>query len=164
MTPCLIWMSRLIAPGYRLDMIFLFIPVLVQQANKKLLHGHLPDPVHIQVRQDTRYIIKQDPVAAHNIEILRAETLLIIIQNVGYSVHCHSGLSGACNTLYNDIVIGGFAYNFILLLLDSRHDLTQHRLLILGKILHQQVVVGHNLSVKIADKPPFIDFIGPLKL
>ncbi len=144
------------------DAVFFLVPVLVQEPYKKLLHGHLPDTVHVQVRQDAGDIIQQNPVAPHDIEIIRSEAFRIIVQDKGNPVHGHSGLSGTCHTLNDDIVIGRFADDDILLLLYGGHDFTEHSLLIFGQIFGQQIVIGHHLAVKILQELSGFDLIGAL--
>ena len=75
------------------DVVYLGIPVLVEEAHEELLHGHLGYAVYIQVRQDAGDIVQEDPVASDDIEIFRAEVLLIVIQDVGNAVHRHGRLS-----------------------------------------------------------------------
>ncbi len=69
-------------PVHTSDGIFLFIPVFIQKPYEKLFHGHLAHAVDVQIRQDARDIIQQDAVAAHDIEIIGAETVLVIVEDI----------------------------------------------------------------------------------
>ena len=79
-------------------------------------------------------------------------------------MHGHGGLPGACHPLDDDIVVGGLADDFVLLLLDRGDDFAQHGLLVLGQVLGQQLVIGDDLAVKIVQQPAFVDFIGALQV
>ncbi len=144
-------------------MVFLFLPVLIKQPYKKLFHGHLPHAIHIQVRQDPCYVIQQDPVASHNIEIVRPEPFLIIIENKGNPVHRHCCLAGTRHSLDNQVVVRGFPDNLILLLLDRGHNFSQYRLLVFGKVFGEKIVIGNHLTVKIIQELPILYFIGTLQ-
>ncbi len=58
---------------------FLFVPVLIQKPDKQLLHRHLPDAVNVQIRQNARDIIEQNPVAPDDIKILRPVLRRIVV-------------------------------------------------------------------------------------
>ncbi len=79
-------------------------------------------------------------------------------------MHGYRGLTGACHTLYNDIVIGGLADNFILLFLDSGNDFPQHCLLVFGKVFGQQLIVCHHFAVVIIQQLSLFNLISPLQL
>ena len=62
--------------------VLFFVPVLVQKPDKKLLHRHLTDAVHIEFRQNAGNVVQQNAVASNDIELLRPEVLLVIIEDV----------------------------------------------------------------------------------
>ena len=148
----------------RTDPVLFFIPVLIQKPDKKLLHGHLLHAVHIQIREHAGDVFQQNPVASHDVEILRPKPFLIVIEDIGDPVHGHRGFSRSGNALHDHVVVRRTADDVILLLLNGGYDLTQHRLLVFGKVLCQQIVVSHHLRIIKIQKLSFLDLIGPLSL
>ena len=63
----------------RMHAVILFIPILVQQTDKQLFHGHLPNTIHIQFWKHACDIIQQNPVASYNIEVFRSEIVSVIV-------------------------------------------------------------------------------------
>ena len=146
------------------DRILVRLPVFIQKPDKELFHRHLTYTVDIKIRQDAGDVIKKDPVASHDIEIVRAEPLGIIVQDIGDPVHRHGGFSGTGYALDDNIMIGGFPDDFILFLLDRGHDFTEYGLFVLRQIFCQKVIVGDHFTVEIIQKPARFDFIGALQL
>ena len=68
------------------------------------------------------------------IYIGKVEILIVVVQNVGYSVHRHRGLSRACGTLHYHAFVGGLSYNIILFLLYRGDNLAENSFLILGEV------------------------------
>ena len=64
------------------DSVKSWVPILIEESDKQLLHRHLRHSIHIQIRQDAGDIVQQNPVAPDNVEILRTEFFLIIIQDI----------------------------------------------------------------------------------
>ena len=62
-------------------------------------------------------------------------------------MHGHCGLAGARRSLYDHVVLGLFADDFVLLLLDCGNDLAQHRLFVPRQIFCQQFIVGHHIRI-----------------
>ena len=81
------------------------IPVLIEKADKQLLHRHLRNTVDIQIRKNTGNIIEQDPVTSDDIEILRTKSVLVIVENVGNPVHGHRSFSGTGHSLNDDVCL-----------------------------------------------------------
>ena len=52
----------------------------------------------------------------------------------------------------------------VVLLLDGSYDFSQHRFLVFGEILHQQIVIGHHFRVKIIQQLSIFNLKGPLHL
>ena len=118
--------------------------------------------MYIQVRQNSCDIVQQNPVAAHNVKILRAEPFLIIVQDKGNPVHGNGSFSGSRHSLDNDVVVGGLADDIVLLFLDGGHNLSQHSLLVSCQVLGEQLVVGHHRTVKVIQKFPLFNLVSPL--
>ena len=78
-------------------------------------------------------------------------------------MHGHGGLAGARHALDDDVVVGGLADDLILFFLDGGHNLAEHGLLVLGQILGQQVVIGHDFAVEIVQELAGFDLIGALQ-
>ena len=95
------------------------VPILVEKSGEQLIHGHLTDAVDVEIGENAGYIIQQNFVASDDIEPLRLEFPLVIVQDVGDSVHGYRGLSGSGTSLYQHIMFGIFTYYFILFLLDG---------------------------------------------
>ena len=109
-------------------------PVLVEKSHKELLHGHLADTVYVEVGKNARDVVEENFIAADNVEIGGLEILIVVVQNVGYSVHRHRGLSRACGTLHYHAFVGGLSYNIILFLLYRGDNLAENSFLILGEV------------------------------
>ncbi len=124
----------------------------------------MPDAVHIQIRKHAGNIVQQDPVASHDIKILRAETILIIVQNIRDPVHGYRGFSGTGHSLDNHIMIGRFADNLILFFLNRGYNLSQHSLFVARQIFGQQIIVGNHFTVKIVQKLSLLNLIGTFQL
>ena len=75
-------------------------------------------------------------------------------------MHGHRGLSGARHSLHDGVVIGRFADNLILLLLNRGYDLAKHRLLVFGEIFREKLIICDHLAVKIIEKPSALDLVG----
>ena len=148
--------------GQAFDGVFLAIPIFIQKSYKKLFHGHLTHAVDIQVRQDAGDIVQQDAIAAYDIEIIWAETFLIIVENIRDPVHGHGGLTGTCYALHDDVVEGGLADDFILFFLDRGDDLAQYGLLVFGQIFGEKVVVGDHFAVEIIKQLTRFYLVGAL--
>ena len=148
----------------RTDPVFFLIPVLIEEPHHQLLHGHLPHAVHIQIGKHARDVFQQDPVAPHDIEILRLKPLLIVIEDIGDPVHGNRGFPRSRHALHDHVVIRGTADDIVLLLLDRGDDLSQDGLLVFGKIPGQQIVVGHHLGIIKIQQLPVLDLISPLSL
>ena len=114
--------------------LILFIPVFVQQTDKKLFHGHLGNTVNIQFREHSRDIVQEHLIAADDIEILRCKLPLIIVKNIGDSVHGNRCLTGPGSPLHDHVMLRFLTNRFILFLLDGSNDLIQYRPLIFGQI------------------------------
>ena len=142
--------------------VLFFVPVLVQKPDKKLLHRHLTDAVHIEFRQNAGNIVQQNVVASNDIEILRPEVLLVIIEDVRNPVHRHRRLSRTSHALYDQIRLRGSADNEVLLLLDRRNDLTEHRFFVLRQILCQQLIVRYHIGIKKVFQMVIFNLIRPL--
>lgn len=56
-------------------------------------------------------------------------------------------LPDARRSLYDHVVLGLFADDFVLLLLDCGNDLAQHRLFVPRQIFCQQFIVGHHIRI-----------------
>ena len=140
----------------------LLIPVLIQESHKKLFHRHLPDAIHVQIRQDSGNIFQQNPVASYNIKVLRPEALCIIVKNKGNPVHGYGCLSGSGNTLYNDVVIRRFTNDVVLFLLDRRNNFAKNCLLIFRKILCQQLIIGNDFRIKVIEQLSVVNLISSL--
>ena len=142
--------------------VLFFVPVLIQKPDEKLLHRHLTDAVYIEFRQNAGNVVQQNTVASNDIEILRPEVLLVIIEDVRNPVHRHRRLSGASHALYDQIRLRGSADNEVLLLLDRRNDLTEHRFFVLRQILCQQFIVRYHIGIKKVFQMVIFNLIRPL--
>ena len=110
----------------RADGIEAVVPVFIQQTGEKLLHGHLPCPVHVKVRENGGNIVQKDAVTADDVEVFRTELFRIIVKNVGEAVHSDRCFAGSCNSLYKNVVSWRIADNGILLLLNGCNDFPQN--------------------------------------
>ena len=144
--------------------VLLLIPVFIQEPHKKLFHRHLPDAIHVQIRQNPGNIFQQNPVTSYNIKVLRPEALCIIVKNKGNPVHGYGCLSGSGNTLYNDVVIRRFTDDVVLFLLDRRNNFTQNCLLIFRKILCQKLIIGNHFRVKVIEQLSVVNLISPFQI
>ena len=142
----------------------LLIPVLIQESHKKLFHRHLPDAIHIQIRQDPGNIFQQNPVASYDIKVLRPEAFRIIVKNKRNPVHGYGCLSGSGNTLYNDVVIRRFTDDVVLLLLNRCDNFTQNCLLIFRKILCQKFIIGNDFRVEVIEQLSVVNLISSLQI
>ena len=154
-----VFLIRAVDGVYR---VLCFVPVLVQKPDEKLLHRHLTDAVHIEFRQNAGNVVQQNAVASNDIEILRPEVLLVIIEDVRNPVHRHRRLSGTSHALYDQICLRGSADNEVLLLLDRRNDLTEHRFFVLRQILCQQLIVRYHIGIKKVFQMVIFNLIRPL--
>ena len=77
-------------------------------------------------------------------------------------MHGHCGLAGARRSLYDHVVLGLFADDFVLLLLDCGNDLAQHRLFVPRQIFCQQFIVGHHIRIVEVLQLIIFDLIGAL--
>jgi len=71
-------------------------------------------------------------------------------------------LSTACHALYNNVLIRQIPDDGILLLLDGSDDIAENRILILGQIFDQEVIIGGNIVIVIAVKLTIGNIIGTL--
>ena len=139
--------------------VFLY-PVLFTQPGENLIHAHMLDVGYIQFRQAAGDIVQQQIVAADDAVLIGLKTMLVIIKQIGDAVHGHRGLAAACHPLDNQVGKGGFADNGVLLFLDRGDDLPQHRVLVLGQVLHQQLVIGSHIAVIITLQSAFFHIIS----
>ena len=146
------------------DPLNLRVPVFIEKPYKQLFHRHLGNTVHIQIRQNAGNIVQQNPVAADNIKVLRAEFFLIIVKNIRDPVHRHRGLSRSRHSLDDQIPLRRSSDHIILLRLDRRNDLSKHRRLVSRQILGQKLIVRHHIGIKEILQPVIGDFIGSLSL
>ena len=77
-------------------------------------------------------------------------------------MHRHRRLSGASHALYDQIRLRGSADNEVLLLLDRRNDLTEHRFFVLRQILCQQLIVRYHIGIKKVFQMVIFNLIRPL--
>ena len=71
-------------------------------------------------------------------------------------------LSTARHALYNNVLIRQIPDDGILLLLDGSDDIAENRILILGQIFDQEVIIGGNIVIVIAVKLTIGNIIGTL--
>ena len=119
---------------------------------------------HIQFRKAAGDVVKQQVVAAYDAVFVGFEPFLIVIKQIGNPVHGHSGFPAARHSLDDQVGEGRFPDDGILLFLDGGDDLAQDRVLVAGKILHQQLVVGSHVAVIKTLQLPSFNIIGPLQV
>ena len=61
-------------------------------------------------------------------------------------------------------MVGGFADDIILFLLDGCNDFSQHSLLVFGKVFRKQFIVCYHFAVVIVQKLSVFDLVGPFQL
>ena len=77
-------------------------------------------------------------------------------------MHGHRGLAGTRRSLHDHVVLGLFADDFVLLLLDRGNNLSQHRFFVPRQIFRQQFIVGHHIRIVEVLQFIIFDLIGAL--
>ena len=112
--------------------------------------------MHIELRQPAGNIVEQHVVSADNTELVRRKFRLIVVENVGNTVHRDRRFPASRHALHDNVTVGGFPYDLVLLLLDRGNNIAEHDVLILGKIFHQKFIRSHRIVVVVAEQPAVI--------